>query len=123
MMLLSPLPTSIWYVSPPYAQRDSSRVFRWGYPHHILIYNSAYVTIIGADKHPGALGQPAQAVWPEVWDLVSAPMRVALLHGKMSHFENDMVLIPRREADRALAWEEFYFTVGARAHTLTRIGS
>jgi PAS domain S-box-containing protein len=32
-----------------------------------LLYNDAWRPILG-DKHPWALGRPAQEVWPEIWD-------------------------------------------------------
>ena len=38
----------------------------WG-PAHVLVYNAAYVELIG-DKHPAALGRPARDVFPEAWD-------------------------------------------------------
>ena len=37
----------------------------WG-AQHIVLYNDAYIPILG-ERHPGALGQPFAAVWPEVW--------------------------------------------------------
>jgi hypothetical protein len=86
----------------------------------VLLYNTPYVALTGPGKHPGVLGQPSQAVWPEVWDVVGAPMRAALLKGKVSHFEDLLVLLERREADGAVFYEEFYVTVGARAHA--RVG-
>ncbi|MFJ4391980.1 ATP-binding protein [Pseudomonas soli] len=41
-------------------------VLFWG-PQYAALYNDAYWPTIG-DKHPGALGQPAQAHWRELWD-------------------------------------------------------
>jgi len=41
-------------------------VLFWG-PQYTALYNDAYWPTIG-DKHPGALGQPAQAHWRELWD-------------------------------------------------------
>jgi len=38
----------------------------WG-PHATFLYNDAYVDVLGAAKHPGALGRPAQEVWAEIW--------------------------------------------------------
>jgi hypothetical protein len=37
----------------------------WG-PEFTLIYNEAYVPLIG-EKHTNALGAPAREVFPEVW--------------------------------------------------------
>lgn len=32
-----------------------------------LLYNDSYIPFL-SNKHPAALGQPAQDVWPEIWD-------------------------------------------------------
>src|SRR3954469_22008808 len=34
-----------------------------------LIYNDGWSPILGT-KHPQALGKPARAVWPEIWDAI-----------------------------------------------------
>lgn len=36
-------------------------------PERILLYNDGYAPILGA-RHPHALGQPTEKVWPDVWD-------------------------------------------------------
>src|SRR5205823_11629992 len=38
-----------------------------------FLYNDAYVDVLGAAKHPWALGRPAAEVWSEIWD-VCGPM-------------------------------------------------
>ncbi len=38
----------------------------WG-PDATFLYNDAYVEVLGAAKHPWALGRPAQEVWSEIW--------------------------------------------------------
>lgn len=40
----------------------------WG-EERALLYNDAWSPIPGG-KHPWALGQPGQAVWPEIWDAI-----------------------------------------------------
>jgi signal transduction histidine kinase len=32
-----------------------------------FLYNDAYIDVLGAAKHPWALGRPAQEVWSEIW--------------------------------------------------------
>jgi hypothetical protein len=98
IVLASPLPTALL----------------WG-EHLVLLYNTPYSSLTGADKHPRALGQPAQTVWPEVWDVIGAPVRAAL-QGTMSCFEDQFMLLSRREKNGTLSREEFYLTVGAFAH-------
>ncbi len=38
----------------------------WG-PEATFLYNDAYIEVLGAAKHPWALGRPAQQVWAEIW--------------------------------------------------------
>jgi len=45
---------------------DAQIVLFWG-PQFIALYNDAYAPTIG-DKHPRALGRPAQENWAELWD-------------------------------------------------------
>ncbi|MHA4875683.1 hypothetical protein ACX0FC_20110, partial [Enterococcus faecium] len=40
-------------------------VLFWG-PEYVALYNDAYSTTIG-NKHPRALGRPAQENWTELW--------------------------------------------------------
>src|SRR3954471_15636127 len=60
---------------------------RWG-PRLINIYNDAYAELLG-DRHPAALGQPLDAMWPEIkGELV--PLHLAILNGERDgFFEND----------------------------------
>src|SRR5688572_26394657 len=37
----------------------------WG-PRLVQLYNDAYGSMLG-DRHPGALGEPAQSTWRDVW--------------------------------------------------------
>lgn len=41
----------------------------WG-PELIKIYNDGYRPLLGADKHPWAMGARVVDVWPEVWDVI-----------------------------------------------------
>ncbi len=63
ILLTSPQPMFVW----------------WGKDTLINIYNDAYSFILG-DKHPAALGQPANLVWKEIWDTVGA--RAAIVFTK-----------------------------------------
>ncbi|WP_028104368.1 ATP-binding protein [Pseudoduganella violaceinigra] len=38
----------------------------WG-PQATFLYNDAYIDVLGAAKHPWALGRPAAEVWNEIW--------------------------------------------------------
>jgi PAS domain S-box-containing protein len=68
-----------------------------------FLYNDAYAVILGA-KHPGALAQPFQQVWAEIWpDLV--PIIDRALSGK-SAFHEDLPLVVLRQG----VPEQGYFT-------------
>jgi PAS domain S-box-containing protein len=60
---------------------------RWG-PHLISIYNDAYATLLGP-KHPAALGEPIENVWPEIADDLGALNR-AILRGEGPAFFEKM---------------------------------
>ena len=75
----------------------------WG-PHFVLIYNEAYVDLIG-DKHPAALGAPAREAFPEIWDEIG-PMLEDVRAGRGATWTEDMRLL----MDRHGFPEETYFT-------------
>jgi serine phosphatase RsbU (regulator of sigma subunit) len=66
----------------------------WG-PQFALLYNEAFVPLIG-DKHPAALGQPAQEVFPEAWDLIGPMMQSVLAGDGPTWFEDEHVPLKRR---------------------------
>lgn len=75
----------------------------WG-PQFALVYNDAYAPLI-VEKHPHALGQPAEAVFPEAWHLVG-PMMEAVRDGQGANWvEDEYVPLYRRGF-----LEECYFT-------------
>ena len=45
-------------------------LIHWG-PELVQFYNDSFRPILGANKHPGALGQPAYPWWTEIWDLLT----------------------------------------------------
>jgi PAS domain-containing protein len=51
-------------------------VLFWG-PNFVALYNDAYAPTIG-DKHPRALGRPAQESWTELWDDLGPLLRRVL---------------------------------------------
>jgi signal transduction histidine kinase len=75
----------------------------WG-PELRLLYNDAYVPLLGA-KHPAALGRPAAWVWAEIWPTIG-PMLTSVLHTGETTFAEDQRLI----LQRAGYPEETYFT-------------
>ncbi|MBE7186659.1 SpoIIE family protein phosphatase [Jatrophihabitans endophyticus] len=74
----------------------------WG-PEYVLVYNEAYRAMIG-DKHPAALGAPARAVFPEIWDSIG-PMLEEVSRGDAVWTQNERLLI-----ERSGFAEETFFT-------------
>jgi PAS domain S-box-containing protein len=44
----------------------------------VQFYNDQSISILGPDKHPGALGQPAAECWAEIWDMTGPQLHSAL---------------------------------------------
>lgn len=74
----------------------------WG-PELVHFYNDGYAAIL-QDKHPGALGQPAEPWWREMWPFLLTIFE-PVLAGETTFFENSLVL-----PDRQGFVEEAYFT-------------
>ncbi|MGI4865232.1 MAG: sensor histidine kinase [Janthinobacterium lividum] len=74
----------------------------WG-PALVHFYNDGYAAILQG-KHPGALGQPAEPWWPEMWPFLLAIFR-PVLAGQATYFENSLML-PNRQG----FVEEAFFT-------------
>ncbi|MET8833448.1 SpoIIE family protein phosphatase [Micromonospora sp. NPDC004540] len=75
----------------------------WG-PEFVMIYNEAYVELIG-NKHPAALGAPAAKVFAEIWDVIG-PMLDSVRSTRRATWTRDMRLL----MDRRGYPEECYFT-------------
>ena len=44
----------------------------------VQFYNDQSISILGPEKHPGALGQPAAECWAEIWEKTGPQLRSAL---------------------------------------------
>jgi PAS domain S-box-containing protein len=75
----------------------------WG-PECTFLYNDAYIDVLGAAKHPWALGRPASEVWAEIWD-VCGPLADAVFKKGEAAFVDDVRLFMRR---RHFTEETFY---------------
>jgi signal transduction histidine kinase len=74
----------------------------WG-PELVHFYNDGYAAILQG-KHPGALGQPAEPWWREMWPFLQTIFE-PVQRGDATFFENSLVL-PNRQG----FVEEAYFT-------------
>lgn len=74
----------------------------WG-EQRVCLYNDGYIPMLG-ERHPAALGEPFQQVWPEIWDEIS-PLIDRAYAGTSTFFENFPLLIERNGFQ-----EQAYFT-------------
>ena len=79
-------------------------MFVWWGEELINLYNDAYRSIVGG-KHPWALGQPASAVWREIWDQVR-PRAERAMRGNEGTYDEALLLIMERHGYQ----EETYYT-------------
>ncbi len=83
---------------------SSPMCLAWG-PQLALLYNDAYVAVLG-EKHPASLGQPLAEVWREIWPTLE-PMVVQALAGETVHHDNVAFNIERRKGQPEEAWFSF----------------
>lgn len=82
----------------------------WGPEHLTMLYNDAFIPILGTVKHPAALGTSARDCWREVWSTLDPLLRSVLDSGEPSRVDN--LLLP---LDRRVPAEECYFTLSCGA--------
>jgi signal transduction histidine kinase len=80
-------------------------VIFWGRADYAMLYNDAYIPLLGAAKHPEWLGMSGRECWREVWPTVGPMMERVFDTGEPVGFE-DLMLILERDLPR----EECYFT-------------
>ncbi|GJE25689.1 PAS domain-containing protein [Methylobacterium organophilum] len=85
-----------------------AKVLMWG-PDHIMLYNDAYAAIAGP-KHPRALGERAQEIWPEIWDWNRA-MLEAGYRGELSSFHDHVMVLDHGGRSQTFILDLFYTPV------------
>ncbi len=76
----------------------------WG-PQLLMLYNESLVPMVGANKHPHALGQPALVVLAEIREIVEPLLRHVVTTGEATWSEDLMLPLARNGVP-----EEGYFT-------------
>jgi signal transduction histidine kinase/CheY-like chemotaxis protein len=76
----------------------------WG-PSFAMLYNDALLPMVGANKHPWAMGRPAHEVLAEIWTIIGPLLRQVADTGDAIWSEDLMLPLLRSEAQ-----EESYFT-------------
>ena len=79
-------------------------MFVWWGAHLVNIYNDAYIPILG-EKHPEALGRPAQPTWREIWDVVGPQAEAVMRNGEATWNERVLLVMQRHGYT-----EDTYFT-------------
>ncbi len=74
----------------------------------LLLYNDAFAGLIG-NKHPGALGQPARRILPEIWEAIGA-LFAGTLNGAGPAQAEDRHLPLERSGRMEDAWFSFSLT-------------
>ncbi|WP_316752480.1 ATP-binding protein [Pedobacter gandavensis] len=80
-------------------------MFLWWGPELIQFYNDAYRKSLGDEgKHPTALGQAAEACWPEIWDTVQPMISQAMAGGDATWCEDILLPIFRNNQMEDVYW-------------------
>ena len=81
----------------------------WG-PDLLMLYNKSYIPLLGADKHPWALGRPASEVGPHPWPATEEHLREVMQTGRAYHSDDQQLIIDRHGYP-----EEAHFTFSLSA--------
>ena len=73
----------------------------------VLAYNDTYLPLL-ADRHPRALGTPAQEVWPEAWEFAGPKWQAVMERGESCYEKNVLVPIVRNGVLRDVYWTFSY---------------
>ena len=79
-------------------------MFVWWGEDRINIYNDAYAPVLG-DRHPRALGRPAEETWSDIWDTVGPQAELVMREGR-STWSEELLLVMGRKG----FLEESFFT-------------
>jgi hypothetical protein len=81
----------------------------WG-PDLLVLYNDAYIPLLGAEKHPWALGRPASEVGWHLWPANEQQLREVMETGRPYHSGDQRLIVNRHGYP-----EEAYFTFSLSA--------
>ncbi len=79
----------------------------WG-PQLACLYNDAYRLSIGPERHPSSLGQPARAVWDEIWPIIGPQIDQVMAGRGATWHENALVPITRNGKREDVYWTYSY---------------
>jgi PAS domain S-box-containing protein len=79
----------------------------WG-PDGACLYNDAYRASIGSERHPAALGRPAQEIWTEIWDVIGPQIEFVMSGGGATWHESQLIPITRHGRREDVWWTYGY---------------
>jgi len=68
------------------------------------LYNDAYRSSIGPERHPCSLGRPAREVWEEIWEIIGPQIEQVMSGGPATWHENQLVPITRNGRREDVYW-------------------
>jgi hypothetical protein len=83
-------------------------MYIWWGPELLCFYNDAYRQSIGPERHPSSLGQPARAVWAEIWDVVGPQIEQVMTGKGATWHENQLIPISRYGRLEEVYWTYSY---------------
>lgn len=83
-------------------------MFLWWGEDLIQFYNDAYRPSLGADKHPGALGQRGRECWPEIWPVIGPLIEDVMQRGRAYWSEDQLIPIYRNGKLEDVYWTFSY---------------
>ncbi|MGO4288170.1 PAS domain S-box protein [Chitinophaga sp. RAB17] len=87
-------------------------MFLWWGAELTCFYNDAYRPSLGNNgKHPGALGQPAQEIWAEIWEVIGPQIQQVLSGGGSTWNEDRLIPIYRNGQLEDVYWTYSYSPV------------
>ena len=88
----------------------------WG-PQAFVLYNDAW-SVIPAEKHPWMLGQPAEAAWADIWDIVGPQFRRVFEDGEAFALYDQMLPMVRGGKPRETWWNYSLTPIRHADHTV-----
>ncbi|WP_250481314.1 ATP-binding protein [Caballeronia sp. GAOx1] len=82
-------------------------VMYWGEDFNVL-YNDAYISFLGADKHPRFLGAPGRECWREIWHTIG-PMLCGVIETAEATWSEDLLMYFARRLPAEEVYVRFSF--------------
>jgi len=83
-------------------------MYIWWGQEGACLYNDAYRSSIGPERHPSSLGRPAREVWAEIWDIIGPQIEQVMTGGDATWHENQLVPITRNGRREDVYWTYSY---------------